>query len=72
MPTIPLHEDFGPDRIKMVRKKYYENTAEFGKRFNVSAKTVEAWEQGRRKLKGPAQIIFNNLAAPFEYDKGDK
>jgi len=66
MPTIPLHDDFGPDRIKRIRKWYGENTAEFAKRFNVSAKTVEAWEQGRRKVKGPACLIYDYLAADTE------
>jgi len=68
MPTVPLHDnpsmpnDFSPDRIKRIRKLYGENTAEFSKRFNVSAKTVEAWEQGRRSVKGPACLIYDYLA----------
>lgn len=66
-----LENNYGPDRIKEIRRLFKENTADFGKRFNVSAKAVEAWEQGRRRVKGPAQIIYDYLGDVAAHEKGE-
>lgn len=58
---MPVSE-YPPDRIKRIRTWYKENTANFGRRFEVTGKTVEAWEQGRRQVKGPALVIFRQLS----------
>lgn len=54
--------EFPPDRIKRIRKGFKENTEHFSRRFEVTGKSVEAWEQGRRQVKGPALVIFRQLA----------
>jgi DNA-binding XRE family transcriptional regulator len=54
--------EFPPDRIKRIRKGFVENAETFAARLNVTGKTVEAWEQGRRQVRGPALVIFRQLA----------
>ena len=62
MPTETLIIEFPPDRIKRIRAWYGENAETFGRRLNVTGKTVEAWEQNRRQIKGPALVVFRQLA----------
>lgn len=38
-----------PERIKALRILLEESTTEFGQRFGRSGRTVEDWEQGRRR-----------------------
>jgi putative transcriptional regulator len=38
-----------PDRIKQIRRKVASSTREFERHFHVSARTMEAYEQGRRR-----------------------
>jgi putative transcriptional regulator len=38
-----------PDRIKEIRRKVASSTREFERQFRVSARTMEAYEQGRRR-----------------------
>lgn len=59
--------EFPADRIKRIRKYFKENTETFGSRFNVTGKTVESWEQGRRQVKGPAVVIFRQLAEVMKH-----
>lgn len=56
------HTEFPPGRIKRIRRWYKENAETFARRFQVSGKTVESWEQDRRQVKGPALVIFRQLA----------
>lgn len=60
-------QEFPPDRVKRVRKYFKENTETFARRFNVTGKTVEAWEQGRRQVKGPAVVIFRQLSEVMKH-----
>ena len=67
MPTEILIIEFPPDRIKRIRYWYQENAQAFGRRFNVTGKTVEAWEQNRRQVKGPALVIFRQLSEVMKH-----
>jgi len=40
---------FTPARIKSIRRKVASSTKEFERRFHISARTMEAYEQGRRR-----------------------
>lgn len=59
--------EFTPDRIKRIRSYFKENAETFARRFDVTGKTVESWEQGRRRVKGPALIIFRQLAEVMKH-----
>jgi len=59
--------EFGPERIKRIRKYFGENAETFAQRFEVTGKTVESWEQGRRQVKGPALVIFRQLAEVMKH-----
>lgn len=37
------------DEVRALRAALDENTADFGKRWHRSGRTIEAWEQGRAK-----------------------
>lgn len=50
--------------IKSLRKKLRLNTSDFGKLTGVSGRTVEGWEQGKRKPSKSAQIILQMLIKP--------
>ena len=59
--------EFDPDRIRRIRRYFKENTETFARRFEVTGKTVEAWEQGRRQVKGPAVVIFRQLTEVMKH-----
>ena len=50
-----------PARIRIIRKKVAPSTKEFERRFHVPARTMEAYEQGRRRPKR------GNGDAPSDY-----
>ena len=50
-----------PQGLKAIRKALNLTTAELGERLGVSGRTVEDWEQGRRKVRGPAERLLNQL-----------
>jgi len=47
-----------PAEIKTIRKDLGVTQAEFAAMMNISKRTVEDWEQGRRKPVGPAQSLL--------------
>ena len=51
-----------PDQIKALRASLGENVATFGARFARSGRTVEDWEQGRRRPDALAVKIMERLA----------
>ena len=59
--------EFTPYRIKRIRGYFQENTETFARRFEVTGKTVESWEQGRRTVKGPALVIFRQLVEVMKH-----
>ncbi len=47
--------------IKKLRKSMGMNTREFGEACGVSSRTVEDWEQGRRRPSGPSLKLLEML-----------
>lgn len=41
-------EPLPPARVKAIRKKVSKSTKDFGKRYFISHRTVEGWEQGKK------------------------
>lgn len=46
------------ERIKAIRKKVAKSAKAFERRFGISAKTVQNWEQGRRKPDPTARLLL--------------
>ena len=44
--------------IKMVRKSLSVSQSEFAMMIGVSVRTLQNWEQGRRKPEGPAKALL--------------
>ena len=51
-----------PAELKAIRKRLNLSTSELGEKLGVSGRTVEDWEQGRRKIRGPAEVLIRQLA----------
>ena len=47
-----------PPEIKMVRKTLSVSQSEFAMMIGVSVRTLQNWEQGRRKPEGPAKALL--------------
>jgi putative transcriptional regulator len=47
-----------PTRIKAIRRKVARSTKDFERRFRISARTMEAYEQGRRKPDAAMQTLL--------------
>ena len=47
-----------PTDIKKVRKNMGVTQVSFAALMNISVRTVQDWEQGRRQPKGPAQSLL--------------
>jgi putative transcriptional regulator len=52
------HELFTPKRIKMIRRKVASSTKEFERLFGIPARTMESYEQGRRRPDGAMQALL--------------
>jgi DNA-binding transcriptional regulator YiaG len=50
-----------PDQIRAVRALLRENTTAFGTRLAVSKRTIEEYEQGRRRPRGLALRLLERL-----------
>jgi putative transcriptional regulator len=50
-----------PQEIRHIRRYLGLNAADFGALVGVSGRTVEDWEQGRRKPSGPARKIMEQI-----------
>jgi putative transcriptional regulator len=48
--------------IKAIRKRYNMSQEKFANLLGVSKRTLEGWEQGRRKPKGPARRLLQVAA----------
>lgn len=46
-------------RLKALRKKWGLTTREFAEKFLVSHSTIVLWENGERKLPGPAIMLLS-------------
>lgn len=51
-----------PDEIKSIRKCYNLTQENFSALIGISVKTLRNWEQGRRKPRGPAQVLLQVAA----------
>jgi putative transcriptional regulator len=47
-----------PQRIKAIRRKVAASTRDFQHKFRISARTMEAYEQGRRKPDAAMQTLL--------------
>jgi putative transcriptional regulator len=47
-----------PAQIKLIRLKVASSTKEFERRFGIPARTMESYEQGRRKLDGAMRALL--------------
>jgi len=51
-------DDLTPVRIKTIRRKVASSTKEFERLFRVPARTMEAYEQGRRRPDAATQTLL--------------
>ena len=51
----------GPD-VKRIRASYRLSQSEFAALLGISVKTLQNWEQGRRKPQGPARVLLQVAA----------
>ena len=51
-----------PEDIRLIRQKLNKTQSEFAMMIGVSVATLQNWEQGRRKPKGPAQALLKIAA----------
>jgi putative transcriptional regulator len=59
LPSYVVHHDlFTPKRIKMIRRKVASSTKEFERLFGIPARTMESYEQGRRRPDGAMQALL--------------
>lgn len=54
---------FSPKSIKEIRQSYHLTQAEFAQLLDVSLRTYQNWEQGRREPEGPAKVLLKVAAA---------
>jgi putative transcriptional regulator len=47
-----------PSRIKEIRRKVARSTREFERKFRISARTMEAYEQGRRRPDAAMETLL--------------
>ena len=59
VPSYEVPDDvLTPKRIKMIRRKVAASTKEFERLFGIPARTMESYEQGRRRLDGAMQALL--------------
>ena len=59
LPSYVVHHDlFTPKRIKVIRRKVASSTKEFERLFGIPARTMESYEQGRRRPDGAMQALL--------------
>ena len=47
-----------PERVRTIRRKVATSTKEFERQFRISARTMEAYEQGRRRPDRAMQVLL--------------
>lgn len=47
-----------PERVQAIRRKVAASTKEFERQFRISARTMEAYEQGRRRPDAAMQTLL--------------
>jgi len=51
-----------PSRVRKIRELTKLSQSEFARFFGVSVKTLQDWEQDRRKPSGPAETLLRIIA----------
>jgi putative transcriptional regulator len=82
--SLPVRRVEAPERIDVagIRSKLGLSQGEFAARFGFSRRTVQDWEQGRRRPEGPARVlltiidrkpeaVLDALAGGWEHDTID-
>jgi putative transcriptional regulator len=55
---VVKHDPFTPNRIKNIRRKVANSTKEFERLFGIPARTMESYEQGRRRPDGAMRALL--------------
>jgi putative transcriptional regulator len=58
--------EFAPVDVKAIRRRLGMSQAEFARMIGVSVATLQNWEQGRRRPKGPARVLLRVAAVDPE------
>jgi len=56
---IPDVQEYTPEQIIIIRKKFKLSQAALASIFNISPSTVQKWEQGNKKPTGASQKLLN-------------
>jgi putative transcriptional regulator len=54
--------EFAEPDVRMIRKQYGLSQDKFARLLGISVATLRNWEQGRRKPRGPAQVLLRVAA----------
>jgi len=56
---IPEVKEYSPENIMFIRKKLKLSQAALASLFNISASTVQKWEQGNKKPTGASKKLLD-------------
>jgi len=56
--VVPAPAVLTPDRIRAIRRAVARSTVDFERQFRIPARTMEAYEQGRRKPDTATQALL--------------
>jgi len=56
---IPEVQEYSPEKIAFIRKKFSLSQAALASIFNISASTVQKWEQGNKKPTGASKKLLD-------------
>jgi len=56
---LPEIHDFTPEKIISIRKRFKLSQAALASIFNISASTVQKWEQGNKKPAGASKKLLD-------------
>jgi putative transcriptional regulator len=54
--------EFAPVDVRAIRQRFGKSQAGFARMIGVSVATLQNWEQGRRRPKGPARALLKIAA----------
>jgi len=56
---LPEVQDFSPEKIVSIRKRFKLSQAALASVFNISPSTVQKWEQGNKKPAGASKKLLD-------------
>lgn len=56
---LPEVQDFSPDKIVSIRKRFKLSQAALASIFNISPSTVQKWEQGQKRPAGASKKLLD-------------